>query len=44
MKKRCDICGVELIRNENGDLICPNHGIVEENKELNGEGKRNYIG
>ena len=39
--KRCPYCGVELIETENG-LLCPNHGIIEEEQEVNNE-TPNYI-
>ena len=40
---KCPYCGSTLIKNNYGDLICPNCGLIEINK-LNGEERANYIG
>ena len=41
---RCEICGVEL-KEVDGSLICPNHGIVNTQEEVKDtEKSRGYIG
>jgi len=41
--KLCPFCGVELIENIYGDLVCPNHGIVKYHKDESDE-TPSYIG
>lgn len=45
MIKNCPICGTKLLETTHGRKYCPNHGIIEEDKESeeNGE-EKTYIG
>jgi len=39
---KCPTCGLELHKNQWGDLCCPNHGIVKYHEEKSEE-KPSYI-
>jgi len=43
MEKRCPYCGVILKETTWGRWYCPNHGIIEEEKDSE-EGYTSYIG
>jgi uncharacterized Zn finger protein (UPF0148 family) len=39
----CPYCGLKLLKNIYGDLVCPNHGIVSEHEEDNKD-TQSYFG
>jgi len=41
--KNCPYCGTPLQETNWGRWFCPNHGIIEEEKEENGK-EKTYIG
>ena len=42
--KRCYRCGAKMYKNKDENLICPNHGIIDEEEKISFEKEVSYIG
>jgi len=44
VEDRCPYCGLKLAKNNYGDLVCPNCGIIKQHEEERTDKTPSYLG